>query len=279
MRRLSLLGLVTTALAAPAAVPLVAQDAGKGPAVWELGGLRSGFCVQLLLDPASEVLGNIPGGFRPLPASGVPDLHVSLKSVVDGQPEYGPWSPSRLCFQAVDTIRTSEFTVADRSGKRPQLFGIWTVAAADSGGTPRDVTLELFATSSRLIRSARLAGHVVEAARLTMGKVPAEDENGIPSSEDRFEVKLGKTTVTWDGHFARDSSAVKAPVEASWTGQGPRGGIITGRLTLRPAYSRAMVGSLKVDGKGTFAKALRGSPTRFAGPAYQGGSGEVSLGQ
>jgi len=279
MRRLSLLGLVTTALTAPAAVPLVAQEAEKGPAVWELGGLRSGFCVQLLLDPASEVLGKLPGGFRPLPASNVTDLHVSLKSVVEGQPEYGSWSPSRLCFQAVDTIRTSEFTVADGSGKRPQLFGMWTVAAADSGGTPRDVTLELFASSGRLIRSARLAGHVVEEARLTVGKVPAEDENGIPSPDDRFQVKLGKTTVTWDGHLARDSTAVTAPVEASWTGQGPKGGLATGRLTLRPAYLRAMAGSLKVDGKGTFAKALRSSPTRFAGPAYQGGGGAVSLAQ
>jgi hypothetical protein len=278
MQRLSLLGLVTAALTS-AAVPLVAQEGDKGPAVWELGGLRSGFCVQLLLDPASEVLGAIPGGFRPLPASQVSDLPVSLKSVVEGQPEYGSWNPSRLCFQAVDTIRTSEFTLADKSGKRPQLLGMWTVAAADSGGTPRDVALELFATSGRLIRSARLAGHVMEEARLTVGKVPAEDENGIPSQDDRFQVKMGKTTVTWDGHLARDSIEVTAPVEATWTGQGPRGGMTTGRLTLRPSYSRAMVGSLKVDGKGTFAKALRGSPTRFAGPAYRGGGGKVSLGQ
>jgi hypothetical protein len=38
-----------------------------------------------------------------------------------------------------------------------------------------------------------------------------------------------------------------------------------------------MVGSLKVDGKDDFAKALKGSPTRFAGPAYRGGGGVVAL--
>jgi hypothetical protein len=34
-----------------------------------------------------------------------------------------------------------------------------------------------------------------------------------------------------------------------------------------------------VDGKDDFARALRASPTRFAGPAYQGGSGVVHLGR
>lgn len=278
MRRRSLVCLVTAALAGPAAVPLMAQEADKGPAVWQLEGLRSGFCVQLLLDPASEVLRDMPEGFRPLPASQVTDLHVSLKSVVEGQPEFASWSPSQLCFDAIDTVHTSEFTLADGSGKHPQLFGMWTVAAADAGGTAREVALELFSNSGRLIRSARVAGHIVEEARLTMGKVPAEDEYGTPSSDDRFQVRIGKTTVTWDGHLAGDSTAVTGPVEAAWTGAAARErGTSTGRLTLRPAHSRAMAGSLKVDGKGAFANALRASPTRFAGPAYQGGRGEISL--
>ena len=38
-----------------------------------------------------------------------------------------------------------------------------------------------------------------------------------------------------------------------------------------------MVGSLKVDGKDEFAKALKSSPTRFAGPAYHGGGGTISF--
>jgi hypothetical protein len=277
MRRLSFLCLVTAALAGRAAAPLVAQESDRDPAVWQLEGLRSAFCVQLLLDPASTLLGDIPKGFRPLPASEVTDLHVSLKSVVEGQPEFASWSPSRLCFHAMDTVRTSEFIVADGSGRRPQLFGTWTVTAADPGGTPREVTLELFSNNGRLIRSARLAGHSVREARLTVGKVPAEDENGIPSTDDRFQVRIGKMTVTWDGRLAGDSTAVSAPVETTWTGEATRGGVTTGRLTLRPAYSRAMVGSLKVDGKDDFAKALKGSPTRFAGPAYRGGGGVVAL--
>ena len=59
----------------------------------------------------------------------------------------------------------------------------------------------------------------------------------------------------------------------------PRDGEAVGRVTLRPVYARSMVGALKVDGKDAFGKALKSSPTRFAGPAYQGGDGIIRLKQ
>jgi hypothetical protein len=48
---------------------------------------------------------------------------------------------------------------------------------------------------------------------------------------------------------------------------------------LSAEVARSMVGALKVEGKDDFAQALKASPTRFAGPAYQGGSGVVRLGR
>ena len=278
MRPSFFLGLVAASLVAVAG-PLLGQEAERDAATWQLGGLRSGFCVQLLLDPASEFLSELPDGYHPVPASAANDLHVSLRSVIEGQSEFAAWSPSHLCFATVDTIRTKDFSLADRSGRRPQLFALWTVLAAGPSGTPQDVALDLFANSDRLIRSARLAGQVVHEARLTIGKVPAEDENGVPSSDDRFEVKLGGTTFTWDGRLARDSIAVSQPVETRWARSTGRGGVVTGSLALTPAYSYAMAGSLRVDGKTAFAKALRASPTRFAGPAYRGGEGTVTFGK
>jgi hypothetical protein len=263
--------------AALAAAPLQAQDSGSDATTWELGGLRSAFCLQLLLDPSSELLHDLPTGWHAVTAPAATGLHVSLRSVVEDQTEFAAWSPSRLCFAAVDTIRTKDFSLADRSGRHPQLFGFWTVLAAGPSGTPEDVALDLFANSDRLIRSARLAGQDLHDARLTVGKVPAEDENGVPSSDDRFQVKLGGTVVTWDGRLAGDSAAVTEPVENTWTVTGMRGGVVTGSLTLAPSRSQPMAGSLKVDGKNELAKALRASPTRFAGPAYRGGVGKVSF--
>lgn len=259
------------------APPLLAQKAERDTNVWRLEGLRSGYCVQLLLASDSPILHDLPPGVRPVPASEVRDLHVSLKSVIQSQAEYGSWSPSRLCFQLLDTIRTSDFILADRSGKHPQLFGTWTVTAAVAGGHPQEVALDLFANSGRLVRSAKLNGQAVREATLDVGKVPLRSEDGLASTDDRVQVKIGKTTVTWDGHLAGDSAAVSSALETSWTSPGERGREATGKLTLTPAYSRAMAGSLKVDGKDAFARALKASPTRFVGPAYRGGGGIVAF--
>ena len=273
MRSTALLSL----LAALAAGPLQAQDHESDATAWELYGLRSAFCVQLLLDPASELLHDLPAGWRAVPASADSNLHVSLRGVIEGQTEYAAWSPSRLCFTTADTIRTKEFSLADKSGRRPQLFGYWTVLAAGPSGTPQHVALDLFANSDRLIRAARLAGQELHEARLTVGKVPAEDENGVPSSDDRFQVKLRGTVVTWDGRLAGEGTAVAKAIENTWSVAGRRGGVVTGSLTLSPARAQPMAGSLKVDGKNELAKALRASPTRFAGPSFGGGSGKVTF--
>jgi hypothetical protein len=273
----SVLALVAAVQLAATASLTAQQDEAEGK-TWRLEGLRKVFCVQLLMDPAAAALKDLPSGYQPVPASEATDLHVSLRSVVDGQPEFAAWSPSRLCFDAVDTIRTDEFTLGDKSGRHPQLFATWTVLAAGPGGPPGDVALKLFSNSDRLIRSARLAGQAVREARLLVGLVPVEDENGVPSSDERFQVKVGKTTITWDGRAARDSAALKEPVRRSWAVTSTRGGgIAIGEIVLSPGYQRAMAGSLKVDGKDDFAKALRASPTRFAGPAYVGGGGSISF--
>jgi hypothetical protein len=265
------------ALAASAA-PLAAQDDPAGQASWQLQGLSRSFCVQLLLDPSSEALRSLPAGFHPLPASRVSDLPVALTDVIQGQPEFAAWTPSRLCFEAIDSLRAAQFTLTNHKGKNPHLFAIWTVSAADSAGVPREVALELFASSSRVVRLARLAGQDLDEARLTVGLVPGEDEDGIRRTDRRFQAKLGKTTVTWDGHPAGDSTAVQGAVETRWVTPGARRGLVTGRVTLRPAFSRAMAGSLKIDGKNGFANALKASPTRFAGPEYFGGEGMIAFG-
>jgi hypothetical protein len=276
MRRTVVLSLAAAALAAVTGM-LSAQGPMPDDKIWHLKGLRTAFCIQFLMDPSSDALEDLPPGYRPVPASEAAELHISLRSVVQEQAEFGAWSPSRLCFDAVDTVQTAEYTLADRSGRRPQLFATWTVLAAGPGGPAGDVALRLFANSERLIRSARLAGQKVREARVAVGLVPSEDEDGVPSSDERFQVKVGGTTITWDGPQARERTPVREPWAISWAATGAKNGVVSGEVVLAPASSRAMVGSLKVDGKDAFAKALRASPTRFAGPAYQGGGGSISL--
>ena len=270
MRRSHLLGLVVlTPLVS--FTPLRTPDADSD---WHLEGIRTAFCIQLLLDPASDAVRSLPSGVRPLPASQAKDLHPSLRDVVSSQSEFASWAPSRLCFHAVDTIRGEEFASQGKRD-RPQLFGYWTVLTEGPGGQARDFLLDLYTTSGRLSRAADQVGQRARESRLRTGKVPTEDDNGVPSTDDRFEVKVGKTLITWDGRLADDTVQVKAPMTVQW--MYGRNGSATGEMTLSPVYARPMVGAIKVDGKDDFAKALRASPTRFAGPAYQGGGGLIRM--
>ena len=279
MRPPVLLGPVAAACwLALAAIPLAAQEQASERTTWEVRGLKRAFCVQFLLDSAAEGAGSLPAGYRLMEAGRIRNLHPSLRDVVATQPATASWSPSRLCLYAIDSIRGPRFHLTNSSGRKPQLLAVWSVAAADPTGVPRDVALEVFVGSGNMVRSARLVDQSMREGRLSVGVVPGEDEDGVRRTDRRFQVKLGSSTVTWDGHAAGDSTAVPGRVESTWLADGVRGRTVTGRVSLQPAYTRAMAGSLKIDGKGDLAKALRASPTRFAGPEYLGGTGVIILG-
>ena len=68
---------------------------------------------------------------------------------------------------------------------------------------------------------------------------------------------------------------VDQPIQESWSVSGLRGQMWNARLIRTPSWSRPLVGSLTVEGKGDLAKALKASPIRFVGPLYIGGGGEL----
>jgi len=95
-------------------------------------------------------------------------------------------------------------------------------------------------------------------------------------TEDRYELKVGKTLIMFEGHAAPDSTLLTAPVEESWVFAGTRGGVVWRILAaLQPTSTRALVGALRIQGKDDLAMALRASPIRLVGPIYSGGTGEI----
>jgi hypothetical protein len=203
-----------------------------------------------------------------------------VSGVVKGQPEFASWTPSRLCLYALDTLQAKDFTFANRKGRKPLLFGVWTAAAAETaGGGRREVALLILSNDGRLIHSAKAAGARVRHANLVVGKVPPGEEDTVPSATaDRFQVNLGKTVVTWDGRASSDSTATAGQVEVAWTAAPDHQGPAAGRLVLRPLWSHGMIGSLRVIGKDEFATALKASPVHFVGPQYERGGGTLRLG-
>jgi hypothetical protein len=251
--------------------------------VWELENLQSGFCVQLLVD-SGTVARRLTPDLRPIRADQVPDLHPALHIVVRNQPEYARWIPSRLCLYYFNGIKAGATRVHSKDSRKAPLLAAWTAPAEEIGsGTRREVALQFMSGSGRLSSAAQRAGVNLTEVRSVIGMVPFVSEEGVPSSDSRYQLKLGKTLITWDGRPVGDSTRVDKPIDADWLARGRRSETSRrsdwwhARMHVTPAWSRGMAGSLRVQGKDDFAQALQASPIRFVGPQYRQGGGEIRL--
>jgi hypothetical protein len=237
--------------------------------------------VQMLVDSATVAHG-LAADLRPIRADQLPDLHPAVRGVVQTQPEFASWIPSKLCLYYFAGVDAGAARVQSKDSRKAPMLAAWTAAAAEVGsGTRRDVALEFVSGSGRLSRAAQGAGLNLVEARSVIGMVPFVSEEGVPSSDTRYQLKIGKTLITWDGRPVGDSTRVDQPIQADWLARGRRSETSRradwwhARLLLTPAWSRGMAGSLRVQGKDDFAKALKASPIRFVGPLYSQGGGEI----
>lgn len=264
-----MLGLVVATWCA-AAAPVVAQarpESREGP-VWTIEGLRTGQCIRFLLDPTLAPRALL-GDARLLPASQDQALHPALRSVIDGQPEFAAWTPSSLCLYYEDALNLGGRRISGKDPRKRQMIGLWTVAASErGGGARRDVVLNFFGIGGRLVQLAGFTRVKLREAQSSVSKVP-DGENEL------FDLKIGKTRLMWNGRAVGDSTRVEHPIQESWLAQGTQGMLWRVQATLRPEWSRPLVGVLRVEGKDDLAKALKASPIRFVGPLYQGGGGEL----
>lgn len=264
-----------------AAPPLRAQngkdsDQDQGGA-WRLQGLRSGFCIRFLLDPAR--LGRpLRKDASLLRADAAPDLHPALRGVISNQPEFASWNPSALCVYYMRQVEAGSVrTEAEDSAKAPVL-GLWTVTAAGTGGQPRELVLAFVSTDGDLRDAGRKANLDFDRLQSRVGEVPREDGPPLPG-EVRYEIKLGKTVLTWDGRASDDTTRTPEPLSLAWEAPGRKSGWVRGTLTVAPEASMPMVGSLRIQGKDPLARTLQASPIRFVGPCFQGGSGALEIGE
>jgi hypothetical protein len=253
-----------------AAAPVVAQarpEGREGP-VWTLEGLRTGQCVRFLLDPTVARRG-LRAGTRPLAASQEETLHPALRGVIDGQPEFAGWTSSSLCLFYGDALTLGGRRFGGKDPRKQQMIGLWTVAVSEQGsGARQHVVLDFFGVGGGLVQAAGNAKVRFRQAKSSVSKVPGTDN-------ELYAVKIGKTRLTWNGRAAGDSTRVEQPIQESWLVQGTIGTVWRVHATLKPEWSRPLVGLLSVEGKDDLAKALQASPIRFVGPLYQGGGAEL----
>lgn len=241
----------------------------KEAQVWDLQGLRAGYCVRFLVDPRKAPR-TPKNEFLLLRADQDKQLHPALRGVIATQPEFASWAPSRLCFYYLDAVQMGSHRVAHKDARKPQMMAVWSLATAVRGTKARrDFVVEMFGGRGRLSRAA-------EGTGVSMEEVRASVSDAADSIADVYSVKVGKTLLVWNGRPAGDSTRVTRPIVESWSLVGLRSlGIWQTELTFAPVWSRPLVGSLRVEGKGDLAKALKGSPIRFVGPLYHGGGGRL----
>ena len=264
------LGLAALTCWVAAAAPLVAQappGSRAGP-VWTITGLRTGQCVRFLLDPA-VARRTLPGGIRLVPAGGDETVHPALRSVIDGQPEFAAWIPSSLCLYYADVLDLGGRRFRSKDPRKRRMIGAWTVTASGQGsGDRQDVVMELFGIGGGLVQAAAYAKVKLSEAQSLMSKVEGTDN-------DLYEVKIGKTRLSWNGRAVGDSTSVRQPIQESWLTKGTAGMVWRVDVGLKPEWSRPLVGVLSVAGDDDLAEALKASPIRFVGPLYQGGGAEL----
>ena len=247
--------------------------------MWQIEGLRTAFCLQLLIDPRKLDVA-IPRAARPLRAGAIEDLDPVLRTVIADQPEFADWTPSRLCLYYMETVDVGSLRVTERDPGKAPMIGVWALAAADVGGGARkDVVLRLFTNTGRLERAGQVNGLDLRTVRSTVREIDNEDDASAPPIGIRYQVKMGKTLLTWDGRRVSDSTRVGGPMSSEWRADSRRRGPMTARLTLTPEWTKAMAGSLRVEGDDDFAAAIKASPIRFVGPAVQGGGGVLAFGR
>ena len=277
--------LAALALAAVAGIVpswLQAQDDEKEEPlnrVWQIKGLRAGFCVQLLIDPQKLDVA-IPRSARPLRADAIDDLNPLLRGVITNQPEFAAWTPSRLCLYYMETVDVGSLRVTERDPSKAPMIGVWALAAADAeGGARKDVVLRLFTNTGRLERAGQVNGLDLRTVRSTVRDIGNEDDPSAAPIGIRYQLKLGKTLLTWEGREVDDSTRAVGPMSTEWRADSKRRGRMTARLTLAPEWTKAMAGSLRVEGEDDFADAIKASPIRFVGPVVVGGGGELAFGR
>lgn len=263
------LGLALAAWGAAAApVAGQAQANERGGQVWTLEGLSTGQCVRFLLDPA-RARGGTYDKVRLLPASKDESLHPALRSVIEQQPDFGAWIPSSLCLYYGSALSLGARRFGGKNPRNRQMIGAWTAASSEQGSwARRDILLDFVAVGGGLSDAAANAKVKLSEAQSSVSKVPS-------TGNDLYEVRIGKTRLTWNGRAAGDSTRVEQPIQEAWLGKGTSGTVWRIQSTFKPEWSRPLVGMLSVEGKDDLAKALKRSPIRFVGPVYLGGGGEL----
>jgi len=254
------------------ALPASAQSPSAPVFAWAVKDVSLAVCVNFLVaPPVAEKL--LPDGYRAIPASHYSRLSPILAREIGGDSAQEGMIPASYCVLEGASVTAGNELVASNQPGTPVMLAFWGVAAArnDVEGRFDQLFALEFWTSDWHVQKPTQASYIqISTLKRSFGRLP-ESEN------DRYEIRMGKTILTWDGQLKRDSTAVTTPMEASLLYDGQRSIRFTAALSAQPAWTRNPAGVFRVTGKDDLAKTLQASPIRQFGPVYWGGDARVDF--
>jgi len=217
----------------------------------------------------------LPHEFQALSAGSFPGLSPAVQSLIQSDSTYRSWVPAQLCAMHFDSLSTGVQTLVP-SGPGlddAQFLGAWLIGAfptssSPEAGKPSFYVATLRASNWHLVRAAELALIKLEEAKTVSGRIPE-------TTEDRYQIRIGHTIITWDGHLAGDSAWAAPLLEQNWWTVTTRGARLFAQVKIAADSAQSVAGTLQIVGKDDLAKSLRASPIRMVGPMTWGGSGSI----
>jgi len=261
---LGLLALVTA--------PATAQTPAGTVFSWAVKDVTLAACIDFLVAPpvASALL---PEGYRVIPASHYSRLTPYLTRAIGNDSSQKAMIPASYCVIEGASVTAGDQFISDGGAANPVMLAYWGIAAARTDGDAHfDQLFAIqFWTSDWHVQKPTQSNFIqISTLKRSLARLP-ESEN------DRYEVKMGKTILSWDGQLKRDSTAVTEPMEASLLYVGHRSIRFAAAVSGQPAWTRSPAGIFRVSGKDDLAKAMQASPIRQFGPIYWGGDARVDF--
>lgn len=253
------------------ATPAPAQAPGYS---WAFTGVEFSACVEFLVEPALAGK-QVDPGYQIIPAAGFSSLSPVLRREIEGDTVHATWVPSRVCVIEAPQVTTGDnlLTPEGKMGGQ-EVVGYWAIAARRTDGSPRSdqwFAAQLWTNDWRLRKQTE--SEFIPVGMLKRSRLPIAE-----SDRHRYEIKIGKTVLSWDGKLeGRDSTAASDPGQSSLIFQGTRSIRWTATVSSQPLWTRTLPGVFRVEGKDDLAVALRASPIRMFGPMYWGGAARVDF--
>lgn len=242
---------------------------------WQLNNLRARWCVYFLMDSTSAEK-KLSSGYRARAARDFPGLSPAITRLIHDDPSYAAWIPAQFCTSHFDRARVDDQQIGDSAAtlQESQVLSTWLIGAStttdNAKAGPSYFIAALRSNNWRLLRQAEMWALRGDRLEATVGKVPE-------STEDLYQVRIGRTVITWEGHLAGDTALGAPEVAENWYTDSARNSRITGLVSFHADSAQSIAGTLRIVGKDDLAKSLRASPIRMVGPMMWGGGGKIDF--